>query len=89
MKEKPLAHRCVEKGILCINSLPKEDLENFTRTKVLEVLDRKKGLQLNLDSEVCRISLAKEISDWANNKLVMQHGMMMLKQWRECLPRTE
>ena len=63
MKEKPLAHRCVEKGILGINSLPKEDLENFTRTKVLEVLDRKKGLQLNLDSEVCRISLAKEITE--------------------------
>ena len=48
---------------LDINSLPKEDLKSFTRSKVLEVLDRKKGLQLNLDSEVCRISLAKEITE--------------------------
>ena len=63
MKEKPLTHRCVEKGILDINSLPKEDLKSFTRSKVLEVLDRKKGLQLKLDSEVCRISLAKEITE--------------------------
>ena len=63
MKEKPLTHRCVEKGILDMNSLPKEDLKSFTRSKVLEVLDRKKGLQLNLDSEVCRISLAKEITE--------------------------
>ena len=46
-----------------MNSLPKEDLKNFTRSKVLEVLDRKIGLQLNLDSEVCRISLAKEITE--------------------------
>ena len=50
MKEKPLTHRCVEKGILDINSLPQEDLKNFTRSKVLEVLDRKKVLQLNLSS---------------------------------------
>ncbi len=63
MKEKPLTHRCVEKGILDIKSLPEEDLKDFTRGKVLEVLDRKKGLQLNLDSEVCRISLAKEITE--------------------------
>ena len=63
MKKKPLTHRCVEKGILDINSLPQEDLKNFTRSKVLEVLDRKIGLQLNLDSEVCRISLAKEITE--------------------------
>ena len=63
MKEKTLTHRCVEKGILDMNSLPKEDLKSFTRSKVLEVLDGKKGLQLNLDSEVCRISLAKEITE--------------------------
>ena len=63
MKEKTLTHRCVEKRILKPSALEEEDLRNFTRSKVLEVLDQKAGLQLNLDSEVCRISLAKEITE--------------------------
>ena len=63
MKEKTPTHRRVEKGILRLTNLPEEELKIFTRSKVLEVLERKVGWQLNLDSETCRISLAKEITE--------------------------